>query len=93
MNHPIVRASVLTRRQESRSAILESLSEKQTSAEDESVNPKSHIFDGVNQSRETATFQLCDITDPMLKEMIEDEDAVRDECNVRVSSLRMICHF
>ncbi|KLO18083.1 hypothetical protein SCHPADRAFT_136378 [Schizopora paradoxa] len=83
VNHPIVRVSVLKRRQESRSAILESLSEKQTSSGDDSGNVKSHIFDGVNQTRETATFQLCDIIDPMLKGMIEDEDAVRDECNER----------
>ena len=45
--------------------------------------PGSHIFDGVHLTTETAAFQLCDITDPMLKEMIEYEDGVRDECNVR----------
>ncbi len=84
VNHPVVRASVLTRRQESRSAIIESQTEKRTSG-DEGSNATSHIFDGMHPSRESATFQLCDITDPMLKEMIEDEDAVRDECNVRVS--------
>jgi len=82
VNHPVVRASVLTRRQESRSAIIESQTEKRTSG-DEGSNATSHIFDGMHPSRESATFQLCDITDPMLKEMIEDEDAVRDECNER----------
>lgn len=47
-----------------------------------SVTGRSHIFDGVTKTSETAAFQLCDITDPMLKEMIEDEDEVRDTCNV-----------
>lgn len=42
----------------------------------------SHIFDGVHSTKETAAYQLCDIVDPMLKEMIEDESGVRDECNV-----------
>lgn len=42
----------------------------------------SHIFDGVHLSRETAAFQLCDLTDPMLAEMVADESGVRDECNV-----------
>jgi len=83
VNHPVVRASVLTRRQEARSAIIDSNTEKRTSGGEEGDNTKSHIFDGIHPSRESATFQLCDITDPMLKEMIEDEDAVRDECNER----------
>ena len=43
----------------------------------------SHTFDGVNLTKETAAFQLCDITDPMLKEMIDDPDNVRDVCDER----------
>lgn len=43
---------------------------------------KSHIFDGVTGTSETAAFQLCDIVDPMLKGMIEDESDLRDTCNV-----------
>ena len=45
----------------------------------------SHIFDGVRLNTETAAFQLCDIHDKMLKQMIESvqgED-LRDECDVR----------
>ena len=45
----------------------------------------SHIFDGARLNTETAAFQLCDIHDGMLKQMIEgtnDED-LRDECDVR----------
>jgi hypothetical protein len=44
----------------------------------------SHIFDGVTLTKETAAFQLCDILDPMLKEMIEDANDLRDVCNVGV---------
>lgn len=56
----------------------------------------SHIFDGQTLTKETAAFQLCDIVDPMLKEMIEDPDALRDTCDVRAvifvyeSELRLI---
>ena len=44
----------------------------------------SHVFDGVRLSSETAAFQLCDIHDEMLKQMIEstDEEDLRDECDV-----------
>ena len=46
---------------------------------------RSHIFDGTTVTSETAAFQLCDITDPMLQEMIEaeDEESLRDACNER----------
>ena len=43
---------------------------------------RSHIFDGVTVTKETAAFQLCDIEDEMLKEMIEDEEDLRESCNV-----------
>jgi len=44
----------------------------------------SHIFDGVRLNTETAAFQLCDIHDETLKQMIEsaDEEDLRDECDV-----------
>ncbi|ETW84234.1 hypothetical protein HETIRDRAFT_123874 [Heterobasidion irregulare TC 32-1] len=42
-----------------------------------------HIFDGVTVTTETAAFQLCDIEDALLKDMIEDEEVVRDTCNER----------
>jgi hypothetical protein len=42
----------------------------------------SHIFDGVNIAKETASFQLCDIHDRMLMDMIKSEDDLRDVCNV-----------
>ena len=42
----------------------------------------SHVFDGQTLTKETAAFQLCDITDPMLKEMIESVDDLRDTCDV-----------
>ncbi|KAI0265130.1 RNA polymerase III transcription factor IIIC subunit-domain-containing protein [Gloeopeniophorella convolvens] len=40
-------------------------------------------LDGATLSSETAAFQLCDITDPMLKRMIEEEEDVRENCNER----------
>lgn len=48
------------------------------------MNRNSHIFDGQTLTKETAAFQLCDITDPMLKDMIEDLDGLRDACDVRI---------
>jgi len=44
---------------------------------------KSHIFDGVNITKETAAFQLCDIHDRMLMDMIQGEDDLREVCNER----------
>ncbi len=43
---------------------------------------RTHIFDGLTVTKETAAFQLCDIHDEMLKEMIEDEEDLRETCNV-----------
>ncbi|KAI9001131.1 RNA polymerase III transcription factor IIIC subunit-domain-containing protein [Trametes punicea] len=76
INHPISRPSVVSRRQEQRN---ESAQARFSGIDDR----RSHIFDGTTVTSETAAFQLCDITDPMLKEMIEDEDAVRETCNER----------
>ncbi|KAI0773771.1 RNA polymerase III transcription factor IIIC subunit-domain-containing protein [Fomes fomentarius] len=78
INHPIVRPSVVTRRQEQRNDAAQA----RFSGMDER---RSHIFDGQTVTSETAAFQLCDITDLMLKEMIEadDEESLRDTCNER----------
>jgi general transcription factor 3C polypeptide 5 (transcription factor C subunit 1) len=46
------------------------------------MHTRSHIFDGKTQSSEIASFQLCDIQDPMLVSMIESETELRDTCNV-----------
>lgn len=46
---------------------------------------KSHIFDGITLTKETAAFQLCDIYDPMLKGMIESDEDLRETCDVGVS--------
>lgn len=46
---------------------------------------KSHVFDGVTLTKETAAFQLCDIHDPMLKGMIESEDDLRETCDVGIT--------
>jgi len=50
---------------------------------------RSHIFDGVTLSSETAAFQLCDITDPMLKRTIDEEEDIRESCNVSVGWLNL----
>ncbi|KAH9973046.1 RNA polymerase III transcription factor IIIC subunit-domain-containing protein, partial [Lactifluus volemus] len=80
LNHPIGRASVVSRRQESRTLAA---SMNRSLGEQARDDRRSHIFDGVTLSSETAAFQLCDITDPMLKRMIEEEEDVRESCNER----------
>ena len=42
---------------------------------------RSHIFDGVTVTKETAAFQLCDLHDLMLREMVEGEEELRETCN------------
>ena len=51
------------------------------------VKRLSHIFDGKTLTKETAAFQICDITDPMLKSMIDDPEALRESCDVSVEPL------
>ncbi|KAI0053086.1 hypothetical protein FA95DRAFT_1579753 [Auriscalpium vulgare] len=81
LNHPIARPSVVTRRQESRYSVT---SQNRTLAGEQGKDERnSHVFDGQTLSTETAAFQLCDITDPMLREMIEDEEETRETCNER----------
>ncbi|KAL8669705.1 MAG: hypothetical protein Q9168_005716 [Polycauliona sp. 1 TL-2023] len=43
-------------------------------------NREGHIFDGRKVGLDGKVWQLCDITDPMLREMLET-DALRDECH------------
>lgn len=50
---------------------------------------RSHIFDGETATSDTAAFQLCDLHDPMLKEMIENEDDLREVCDV--SNFDIMC--
>ncbi|KAI6130498.1 RNA polymerase III transcription factor IIIC subunit-domain-containing protein [Pisolithus croceorrhizus] len=82
-NHPMSRTSVVTRRQEGRSVaayISRSMEQEETAGIEQR---KSHIFDGLTITKETAAFQLCDIVDPMLKEMIEREEDLRETCDER----------
>lgn len=81
-NHPIARPSVITRRQD-RSAANIQIRAMEEGTEKEADRKRSHIFDGQSITKETAAFQLCDITDPMLREMIEDLNELREECNER----------
>lgn len=50
------------------------------------IRSRSHIFDGKDLTKETAAFQLCDIEDPMLMEMINDPNNMQEECNVSLTS-------
>ena len=72
INHPMVRPSVVTRRQEQRNESAQA----RFSGIDER---RSHIFDREVVTYETAAFQLCDITDPMLKEMLRKTMKTRSE--------------
>ncbi|KAF7985190.1 hypothetical protein HWV62_7796 [Athelia sp. TMB] len=76
MNHPILKTSIIARREGRLAA-----------ARDDSLGEPdrktAHIFDGVRVTQETAAFQLCDIHDPMLMEMINSEDDVRESCDER----------
>ncbi|KAH7930260.1 hypothetical protein BV22DRAFT_1028484 [Leucogyrophana mollusca] len=82
-NHPMERPSVIARRQEARTNALNSTRSVEQEEAREADRRKSHIFDGVTITKETAAFQLCDIHDPMLKEMIEEEDDLREVCDER----------
>ncbi|KAK0206225.1 RNA polymerase III transcription factor IIIC subunit-domain-containing protein [Desarmillaria ectypa] len=83
-NHPIARPSVATRRQDrsATNAFLEHGVDKDLERSDV-LYRNSHIFDGRTLTKETAAFQLCDIEDPMLKEMIEDASDLRETCDER----------
>jgi len=81
-NHPIARPSVITRR-EGRGNISAPSHADDEGSKKEIDKTKSHIFDGVNVTKETAAFQLCDIHDQMLMNMIKDEDDLREVCNER----------
>lgn len=80
-NHPIARPSVITRRQD-RSQGNEHLRGLDASG-GEADKKNSHIFDGKTVTKETAAFQLCDIVDPMLQEMIQDPEGLRETCDER----------
>ncbi|KAJ7095191.1 RNA polymerase III transcription factor IIIC subunit-domain-containing protein [Mycena belliarum] len=83
-NHPILKPSVMTRRQDRTEANMGNWA---VTIEDGSQRDierrKAHIFDGKTLTKETASFQLCDLVDPMLKEMIDDDQELREECDER----------
>ncbi|KAF9449926.1 hypothetical protein P691DRAFT_811492 [Macrolepiota fuliginosa MF-IS2] len=81
-NHPISRPSVVTRRQD-RSSISLQARNLSDHSESDIERRKSHIFDGKTITKETAAFQLCDIRDAMLKDLIEDPEGLRDVCHER----------
>ncbi|KAI0034066.1 RNA polymerase III transcription factor IIIC subunit-domain-containing protein [Vararia minispora EC-137] len=80
LNHPIARPSVVSRRQETRYSLANQNRVVENPADE---GRRSHVFDGLTVTSETAAFQLCDIVDPMLRKMIEDESDLRDTCNER----------
>lgn len=54
---------------------------------------RSHIFDGQATHGETAAYQLCDLHDEFLKEMVENEDDLREVCNVSSMTNRTLPTF
>ncbi|ORZ40017.1 RNA polymerase III transcription factor IIIC subunit-domain-containing protein [Catenaria anguillulae PL171] len=42
---------------------------------------KSHVFDGVHVNDETSVFQFCDLVDPLLKELVDTQEYLRDTCD------------
>ncbi|KAK7470853.1 tau 95 subunit of transcription factor TFIIIC [Stygiomarasmius scandens] len=77
-SHPMNRPSVITRRQERAAA-----NTGHPLDVDQDERRTSHIFDGQTLTKETAAFQLCDIVDPMLKDMIENPSEIREVCHER----------
>ncbi|KAF5369933.1 hypothetical protein D9758_001240 [Tetrapyrgos nigripes] len=77
-SHPMNRPSVITRRQERAAANTNNPLET-----DQDERRTSHVFDGQTLTKETAAFQLCDIVDPMLKDMIENAPEIREVCHER----------
>ncbi|KAF7355135.1 hypothetical protein MSAN_01429100 [Mycena sanguinolenta] len=83
-NHPILKPSVMTRRQDRSAANMDNWAVAiEDGSERDIERRKSHLFDGKTMTKETASFQLCDLIDPMLKEMINDDKGLREECNER----------
>lgn len=101
LNHPITRPSVAGRRQDARADLASSRTDggaedkryahahpcarRRRSALADLSHVRSHIFDGKTMSKETAAYQLCDLQDPMLKEMVEDDEELRETCDVGFS--------
>lgn len=81
LNHPIERVSVMSRRQDRTAENAQLRAANQWSLESEADRKLSHTFDGKTLTKDTASFQLCDITDPLLKGMIEDPSVVRETCH------------
>ncbi|KAJ7781467.1 RNA polymerase III transcription factor IIIC subunit-domain-containing protein [Mycena metata] len=83
-NHPILKPSVMTRRQERTVANMDNWAVAiEDGSERDIERRKSHLFDGKTLTKETAAFQLCDLVDPMLKEMVYDDAELRDESDER----------
>ncbi|KAJ6516097.1 RNA polymerase III transcription factor IIIC subunit-domain-containing protein [Mycena sanguinolenta] len=83
-NHPILKPSVMTRRQDRSAANMDNWAVAIEDGSERDIDRrKSHLFDGKTMTKETASFQLCDLIDPMLKEMIDDEKGLREECDER----------
>jgi general transcription factor 3C polypeptide 5 (transcription factor C subunit 1) len=80
-NHPIERVSVMSRRQDRTTENAQIRAANQWNMENDAERKISHTFDGQTLTKDTAAFQLCDITDPLLKGMIEDPSVTRETCH------------
>lgn len=50
-----------------------------------SLRKASHIFDGKTVSKDVKTWQVCDVTDPLIKEILATTN-IRQECHVGLGS-------
>ena len=48
---------------------------------EQELRRESHLFDGVNVSRDGKIWQVCDVTDPVLREVLATEN-LREKCHV-----------
>lgn len=52
----------------------------------EPSNKQSHVFDGTKVTADGKIWQMCDITDPLLRQILDDPSALRQTCEVSYAS-------
>ncbi|RIA87754.1 RNA polymerase III transcription factor IIIC subunit-domain-containing protein [Glomus cerebriforme] len=63
--------------------IQEEAAEKDNTENSNIDSQTSHIFDGISTCRDIAVFQMHDITDPLLKKLIDSPDSLQEFCDER----------
>lgn len=57
-----------------------------------SSDGQSHVFNGKSVDRNVGNYQLCDITDTYLANLISNDDYVLDECHVSPISVSSVVY-